>query len=144
MNWEQWPNRPSHVPSIDVTRGLEPPARSPTPAPKPKGEPREPEQDRQQRKHHSRIPKPLFSLVGLPPSDDSLEIRQPPCLFYERRLHRGIQIHQFKVKDHVEFLVSRKDVRRKRRGVVCKGRLAYRDQVVVCGNHSAHGVERTA
>ena len=86
------------------------------------------------KKHHLRIPKPLLSLVRLPSSHDGLELRQPPCLFHEGRLHRGIQIHQLKAKDHVEFLVLWKDVRSERRGIVCKGRLAYRDQVMACGN----------
>ena len=57
------------------------------------------------RKHHSRIPEPLLSLVRLPSSHDGLELRQPPCLFHEGRPRRGIQTHQLKVKDHVEFLV---------------------------------------
>ena len=108
---------------------------------------RELEQDRQHKqesKYHSRIPESLLSLVHLPLSHDGLELLQLPRLFQEGRLHRGIQIHQRKVKDHVEFLVLRKDVRRKRRSIVCKGRLPYRDQIVVCGDHTEQSVERTA
>lgn len=148
MNRDQFPIDPLMSHRSRKHGGLESTPRasmSAPPSPKREGERRPTTRSgtkSHQGKHHSRIPKSLLSLVRLPPTHDRLELRQSPRLFHEGRLRRGIQIHQLKVKDHIEFLVLWKDVRRERRGVVCEGRLAYCDQVMACGDHSRWSVNR--
>lgn len=71
------------------------------------------------------IPKSVFSEEGLPPINYFLELRKFPISMFERllpRLSRGINIHQLKLKDHVQLIVVRQDIFGERVHVVSKRR----------------------
>lgn len=71
------------------------------------------------------IPKSVFSEEGLPPIYDFLELRKLPTSMFERflpRLSRGINIHQLKLKDHIQLMVVWQDIFGERVHVVSKRR----------------------
>lgn len=82
------------------------------------------------------IPKSVFSEKGLPPINDFLEFRKFPTSMFERllpRLSRGINIHQLKLKDHVQLMIVWQDIFGERVHVVSKRRFPDGNQArILC------------
>lgn len=83
---------------------------------------------------NSRIPKPIIAHEALPATNDCLELAERPRFLEERRFGGRVNIHELEVEDHVELAVLRKNVSGELGCLVCKGRFADCDEVVVCGS----------